>query len=267
MTEPNCSPDCNWNSPAPSDGEPAVNPGLLPAETWLGSGTVVLEADGRVIALNDAMAAWLGSSPAVLKGQALAKLLGQRHSEWQGALEKFILRNEGFDRLELSGNNGLGERLSVELSAHGTARFLHFESVLPPVPELEELFPESCWSRIISHRAFQRMLRSETQLDNLMNRWPGIIFSQRPDFSFVFVSPKIEELTGIPASEFRRQSKYFWEVVHEADAEALATRLRSETESSAGITSTYRVRHVHTGRVTYLWEHRRTIRTANGLIL
>jgi len=213
------------------------------------------------------MAAWLGSSPAVLKGQALAKLLGQRHSEWQGALEKFILRNEGFDRLELSGNNGLGERLSVELSAHGTARFLHFESVLPPVPELEELFPESCWSRIISHRAFQRMLRSETQLDNLMNRWPGIIFSQRPDFSFVFVSPKIEELTGIPASEFRRQSKYFWEVVHEADAEALATRLRLETESSAGITSTYRVRHVHTGRVTYLWEHRRTIRTANGLIL
>jgi PAS domain S-box-containing protein len=111
------------------------------------------------------------------------------------------------------------------------------------------------------------MLRSETQLDNLMNRWPGIIFSQRPDFSFVFISPKIEELTGIPASEFRRRSKHFWDVVHEADAEALMARLRSEQESSSGMTSTYRIRHAQTGRVTYLWEHRRSIRTGNGLIL
>src|SRR5205085_5798136 len=56
-------------------------------------------------------------------------------------------------------------------------------------------------------------------------------------------------------------------VVHEADAEALAARLRLEKESPNGLTSTYRVRHVQTGRVTHLWEHRRWIRTANGLLL
>ncbi len=267
MSESNCSQDCDLNLARPP-GVPSALPGPLPVETWLGSGTAVLEADGRVVAANDALGAWLGSSPATLKGQALAKLLGQRCPEWEQAFQTFISRDQGFDRLELSGNNGSGpERLSVELCVHGSARYVHFESVMPPVPELEELFPESCWGRVISHRAFQRMLRSETQLDNLMNRWPGIIFSQRPDFSFVFISPKIEEITGVSASEFRRQSKYFWEVVHEADAEALAARLRSEQESSAGMTTTYRIRHIHTGRVTYLWEHRRTIRTGNGLIL
>jgi PAS domain S-box-containing protein len=268
MNEPNCPEECDLKVAQPDGAFPPAGAGLLPVESWLNSGTAVLESDGRLVAVNDALAAWLGSSPAVLKGQVLATLLGKRHPEWEQSLERFMNRSEGFDRLELSGNNGSGcERLSLELSAHGNSRFLHFESVMPPVPELEELFPESCWGRVISHRAFQRMLRSETQLDNLMNRWPGIIFSQRPDFSFVFVSPKIEELTGVPASEFRRQSKYFWDVVHEADAEALAARLRSEKETSNGITSTYRIRHAQTGRVTYLWEHRRTIRTGNGLIL
>ena len=267
MSQPDCSPECQLNLAQASSGD-SISAPQLPIETWLASGTVVLQADGKVISANDAFAAWLGIPVSDIKGQDLAELLGKRHREWQAALRHFISRAEGFDRLELAGNDGAGcERLTVELCAHGSARFLHFESVMPPVPELEELFPESWWGRAISHRAFQRMIRSETQLDNLMNRWPGIIFSQRPDFSFAFVSPKIEELTGISAAEFRRQSKHFWEVVHEADAEALMARLRTAPQSPGGMTSTYRIRHSQTGRVTYLWEHRRILRTANGLIL
>jgi PAS domain S-box-containing protein len=268
MSELDCSDDCDLKLPQTPEAAPTAMPSLLPIETWLEGGTAVLDSDGRIAIVNDALAAWLGFTPAILKHQSLARLLGKRHAEWEAALENFINQPEGFDRLELTGNGGSGpERLTVELCLHGTARFLHFESVMPPVAELEELFPASSWGQIISHRAFQRMLRSETQLDNLMHRWPGIIFSQRPDFSFVFISPKIEELTGVPPAEFRRQSKYFWEIVHEADAEALANRLRSEQESSTGLTTTYRIRHIQTGRVTYLWEHRRAIRTGNGLVL
>ena len=267
MSEPICSADCGLNTGQAKPGD--ETPGLLaPIETWLGDGSVILQADGQIISANDALATWLGIAPGSLAGQSLPKLLGQRHKDWETAIEKLLRKAESFDRLELAGNNGSGpERLLVESCSHGATRFLRFESVMPPAPDLEELFPESCWGRAISHRAFQRLLRSEAQLDNLMNRWPGIIFSQRPDFSFVFISPKIEELTGIPASEFRRQSKAFWDIVHEADAEALLARLRSEQESPAGLTTSYRIRHVQTGRVTYLWEHRRALCTANGLVL
>jgi PAS domain S-box-containing protein len=252
-----------------SPGPPTTtSPSLPPDEAWLSSGTAVLDANGAVITANEALANWLGTSQGGLKGQVLAKLMGGRHPAWEPDLENFIKRAEGFDRLELAGNNGTGpERLIVELCVHDGARFLHLDSVIPMVPEMEELFPQSSWGRVISDRAFQRLLRCETQLDNLMHRWPGIIFSQRPDFSFVFVSPKIEGLTGIPASEFRRQSKCFWEIVHEADVEALAARIHSEQEASSDMTSTYRIRHAQTGRVTYLWEHRRTTRASNGLVL
>jgi PAS domain S-box-containing protein len=98
------------------------------------------------------------------------------------------------------------------------------------------------------------------------NPMPGITFTQRPDLSFVFINSAIEELTGVTAADFQSDSKWFWQVVHEADAEALKARLRSEQESPTGMTSKYRIRHRETGRITYLWERRRAIRTETGLV-
>src|SRR5436190_14927819 len=108
---------------------------------------------------------------------------------------------------------------------------------------------------------------AEVRVENLIHCWPGVIFSQRPDFSFSFVSPKIEELTGVAASEWQRRPEYFWQVVHEADAQALAARFASEAQAAGGITSTYRIRHIRTGRVSYVWEHRQPIRSSDGRTL
>jgi PAS domain S-box-containing protein len=267
MTELKCRSDSNQNLSQEGGAALLASAGPSLQPSWLDGGSAVLDPRGQIVSANDALAVWLGSTPASLAGQSLPKLLAQRCSEWEGLLHGFLAGKGPFDRLELVAEHGASERLSVELGRHGNTLFVHLESALPPVADLEGLFPDSSWGRLIGHRLFQRMLRSEAQLDNLMHRWPGIIFSQRPDFSFAFVSPRIEELTGVPASEWRRQSKYFWDVVHEADAEALATRLRTEPQSSAGMTSTYRIRHVRTGRVTYLWEHRRAVRSSNGLML
>ena len=236
-------------------------------ESWLSGGAAVLESSGRILTANDELATWLGYTPARLSGHFFPKLMGRYRAEWEDTLQRFISDANGFDRLELSTGDGGLDRLSVELACHGQTLFLRLESSLPPTSELQDLFPETSWGRAMSHHAFHRMLRSETQIANLMHGWPGIIFSQRPDFSFVFVSPRIEELTGVPASEWRRHSKHFWDVVHEADAESLNARLRSEAENPAGTTSTFRIRHLRTGRLTYLWEHRRAVRTGNGLLL
>ena len=268
MSSNQCSPDCNLNLARGAEAGLLASDSLSLGATWLSAGAAVVDCSGEILSANDALAAWLGATPARLKGQLLTRLLAQRNPEWEDILRRGLSGSAPFDRLELLSLEGrAAESLVVEVCRHGTVCFLHLESVLPSAPELEGMFPEACLGRMITHKAFQRMLRSETQVDNLMNRWPGIIFSQRPDFSFVFVSPKIEELTGVPASEWRRQSKYFWQVVHEADAEALAARIRSEAQTASGVTSTYRIRHIQTGRVTYLWEHRRTVRTNNGLML
>src|SRR5580765_1316315 len=118
----------------------------------------------------------------------------------------------------------------------------------------------------VNHHDLQRLLRSGIPLADLMNQWPGIVFKQRLDFSFDFISPQAEALTGVPASKLRSQPGLFWEIVHEADAESLGARLGSEEQSDDGASTTYRIRHVQTGRVTHLWEYRRPTRRDDGSI-
>ena len=239
-----------------------------PKPVWLNGGAAVVEPTGRILSANDTLAAWLGATPGEIYGQCLPALLGQRHEEWRQRLRDFIARGAHFDRAELTAQEGeIRQRLSVEVCSHGEVRFVRFESILPEVGKLEDAFPGESWGQLVTHKLFHRLVRAETQLHNLAERWPGIIFSQRPDLSFSFVSPRIEELTGVPVTEWRRQTRGFWQVVHEADAEALQRRLADAADTVAGVTSTFRIRHVQTGRVRYLWEHRQTVRSGNGLLL
>jgi PAS domain S-box-containing protein len=236
------------------------------AATWLDAGTAVLNKKGEIISLDDSLAMWFEATPGELSGQSLARLLAQRDPDWEAAMHDFLAQSATFDRLELPSQRA-AQRLSVEICRHADSQFVRLESVLPPAKELEELFPEPGWARLAVNETFQRVLRAEAQLENLSCRWPGIIFSQRPDFTFAFVSPKIEELTGVPAQEWRRNSKHFWDVVHESDAEPLMARLRNGIRLPGDTTGTFRIRHIETGRVTYLWEHRQPVHSSNGLLL
>lgn len=255
--------------------DPAVEPGpslpptpALPHATWLTGGLAVLDAHGKILSLNDALAPWLGGTVGELAGQSFPDLIGQRHAGWRKEIQDLVAGSAKFDRLELiARKDDFTERLGVDLCRHDAVCFLRLESGVPPARELENLFPENSWSSVAIHDSFQRMLRAEVQLENLIHRWPGIIFSQRPDFSFAFISPRIEELTGVPAAEWQRHSKFFWQTIHEADAPPLMARLREAARLPAELTSTFRIRHVQTGRVSYLWEHRQPVLSSNGLLL
>ena len=241
---------------------------VRPPATWLTGGMAVVDAAGKILSANDALALWLGHAPAELTGQGLPELIGQRHDGWRKEIQNLLGVAQDFDRIELiARQNDFTERLGVELCRHGATCFVRLESGVPPARELENLFPENSWSSVAIHDSFQRMLRAEVQLENLIHRWPGIIFSQRPDFSFAFISPRIEELTGIAAPEWQRHSKNFWQVIHEADAQPLLARLRAAARLPGELTGTFRIRHAKTGRVSYLWEHRQPVLSSNRLLL
>ena len=66
-----------------------------------------------------------------------------------------------------------------------------------------------------------------TALSNsLLQRWPGAFFQQRADFTFESVSPRMETLTGVSASQLEKTPELFWQVVHELDVE----RVKKEVE-------------------------------------
>jgi PAS domain S-box-containing protein len=266
MSVSQCAAKTDGDLPAGAE-TPAPVPGAGSASVWLSGGLAVLDEQGKIISGNETLAHWLGAAASELPGASFPDLMGRRFPEWREPLRELLRRAAPFDRLELSGRREeIPHTIAVELCSHDRARFVRLESVLPSVRDLEAAFPAESRARAATPKIFSRLIRAEVQLDNLVHRWPGIIFSQRPDFSFAFVSPRIEEWTGIPAAEWRRQTKYFWQVVHEADAAALLERLKRTTGSADGTTSTFRIRHAHTGRVSYLWEHRQAV-YSDGLLI
>ena len=69
------------------------------------------------------------------------------------------------------------------------------------VPVATDAMPAS-----VVREIWKRMLHAETQLATLMRRSPGVVFSQRLDFTFRVANDHLEELTGIPNPEWQRQA-------------------------------------------------------------
>jgi len=61
----------------------------------------------------------------------------------------------------------------------------------------------------------------EAILESLLPHWPGVVFRQRPDLSFEFASPGLEELTGRLLAEWQTRPDLFWTAIHETDADEL----------------------------------------------
>lgn len=113
----------------------------------------------------------------------------------------------------------------------------------------------------------ERLLHAEAQVARLTRHWPGLIFTQRPDFSFAQVSPNVRELTGIPAENWRAQPSRFWEVVHEADMEKLKRQCRQAVATPGSVTTSFRIRHTVTGKVSHVLEHREAVKGPSGKLV
>lgn len=112
-----------------------------------------------------------------------------------------------------------------------------------------------------------RLQRAESQLARLVQTWPGVLFTQRADFSFVALQGKIEEITGVSPTIWLAPQGSFWDVVHEADVEELKRQCHKAARTPGVVTSNFRVRHAATGKVSYILEHREAMLDASGEIL
>jgi len=259
------------------DGDPGIEAVSELASTvataWLDGGQAVLDARGWVVVLNPAMSAWLrmgveGDEPRI-EGSFWSRLK-ERCPAWQADVERLENGTEPFTTQELgwkSGDEG-SSWYRLELARHEGGSHVRLGSILPPASELSEagwgLHMEGASA---GREMFVRLLRAETQLEKVSQHWPGVIFSQRPDFSFSYVSGRMEELTGLSLEEWKHQPRRFWDVVHEADANDLQHQFAQAARDGQTLTTTYRVKNLVTGRVSYVLEHRRPVVSRGRLVL
>jgi PAS domain S-box-containing protein len=247
----------------------AAPPATPIRSVWLNAGKAVCTGTGKIVATCAELAGWLGANPASLTARNLGDVLGEREGRWKEQLAACLAAEAVFNSAALvTGEEGSQLHYQLETTRQDDRVFVRIASTLPSTTELAEgAWDEALRTPRAQREMFGRLLRAESQLDRLTRRWPGVIFSQRADFSFHFTSPQIEELTGISPAQWRQQPQLFWDVIHEADAEEVRTQIKRAALLRQPMALTYRIRHATTGHVTYLLEHRDPTVTANGLVL
>jgi signal transduction histidine kinase len=254
-------------------GAGIFEPGLgLPSKeeihaTWLNAGAAALDENGAIVTINDEFAAWLGGKPADLVGFNFGEILGKRDA---ACGKKFVeLWQVGGAFAQGDVKSGVSQQwFNLETARTESGGYVRLASELPPLYELgESAWDQFLGSDVARRNMYVRLLRAEAQLDNWVNRWPGVMFSQRADFSFSFISSTVKQFTGIDPEDWKMQPQRFWQIVHEADVEELQQEFRKFSTSHRRQTATYRIRHAQTGRVTYVFEHREALYSSNGLLL
>jgi len=234
----------------------------------LDNGLAVLDDAGCLVEINQSLLLWLGHTEAQLRGRPFWPAVWKLHPDWEDPVRSWLQGPGAFGRLELSAVLGGSCRwFRIETARHRAICFLRLHSILPPLAEAQQpAWGEHLRSDAAQRQAWVRLQRAEAHLNHLMERWPGVIFSQRADFTFDFVSSKIEELTGVAPEEWKREPARFWQIVHEADVGELRRQLERLERATHSVTSTYRIRHCRTGRVACILEQREAVRGENGLL-
>jgi len=250
---------------------PAKSPESFLPRSWLEGGAATLDAAGLILAVNEPLCIWLEKPAESLVGRSFWETLAGLFPDWQTSLVRLRDCSAPFDRLNLklaAEAAHPAQWFTLEIGRGPQNGFARLSSMLPPLADLEE----GIWDEHLSNDAarremFVRLLRAEARLDGLTRRWPCVIFSQRPDFSLQFASPNIKELTGMEAADWYSQRGRFWDLVHESDAAELQHQFKHAVQNGAAITNTYRIRHIVTGRVAYILEHRQPTISKSGLLL
>ena len=239
----------------------------IPFDSWLAGGSVVTDALGNILSADENLLLWCAADSSQFAGTNIWELLSQVPA-WTEQAEKLKNSKAAFTENHLSPAtpNGAWTRLST--ARHQDTCFLRLASTLPPRSNSDD-FPGTgpASGPELVNQLRLRVMQAEAQIGNLMDGWPGVIFSQRPDFSFRYASARLENLSGMPVESWTRRPGLFWELIHETDAPDLQQHIRHASTTGQSVTTQFRLRHALTGRVSYLLEHRHPIRTSSGLLL
>jgi len=224
-----------------------------------------------MLAVNEPLCIWLEKPAETLVGRSFWETMGNLSVNWQAALARLRESSAPFERIDLKLASEAAhppQWFTLEIGRGPQNAFARLSSTLPPLADLEEgIWDEHLRNDAARREMFVRLLRAEARLEGLTRRWPCVIFSQRPDFSLQFASPNIKELTGMDAADWSGVRGRFWDLVHESDAAELQQQFKRAAQTGAAVTNTYRIRHVVTGRVAYILEHRQPAISQSGLLL
>jgi len=251
------------------DSDAPTSPSVANPARPLEGGRALLDSALRITNIDDHLARWLGAASEELPGAGFAELLQRRCPEAGPLLARALAEASPWARYRFQAvadaDKGWYE---LEVAGNPAGWFLGLTSILPPPSGPRQYHAHKPGERSSDADSWQpRLRRAESQLAKLVQRWPGILFSQDAAFAFRSASGKFEELTGLSPEASTGAPRCFWDIVHEADVEELKRQCDRAANTPAGVTTTYRIRNTVSGKISYVLEFREAVVDDAGVLL
>jgi PAS domain S-box-containing protein len=212
---------------------------------WSQCAMAVIDPEGRILHANERWRSWFGSNSAnpAAENSDVWQLLWTAQPAWREPMARELSASEAFLSWDLPAEVGEFKGCCrVELARHEQVTFIRIAFLSHPSQPGD----------------------AERRLQNLYDCWPGVVFRQRLDLTFAFVTRRIEDLTGLALEEWEQLPARFWHVFHEGDVDDFQRQLKQASQGAGPVTGVYRIRHARNGRISYVLEHRELVRSGQG---
>lgn len=167
---------------------------------------------------------------------------------------------------------GEGARFAAGLSAHllrcGAGIVLTLAPALAPAEGMAQASLQD-----LPHdpstvgQLFLRLRTAESRLNNYLHNFPGIFFSQRPDFSFSYLGPGLSDKLEMNTRPLMRNGSQFLDLILKADRAGFLKDIEQSSIRSESFSINYRLKSPVTGSVVYIMDVRTPRLSPGGLLL
>ncbi|MEM9026479.1 MAG: HAMP domain-containing sensor histidine kinase, partial [Verrucomicrobiota bacterium] len=109
-----------------------------------------------------------------------------------------------------------------------------------------------------------RLKQAESKLETYLHHFPGVIFSQRSDGSFAFISPRIEDWIGDASTRLTRSTNGLRELIVPEDRETALDTIQTQSPQGTPYSLQYRILNPKTRTLVYIYDIRLPIVLSNG---
>ena len=200
-------------------------------------GIIMIDGHGIVKSFNGAAEKMLGWSAGQVIGQNIRMLMPEPH---QSAHDSYLATHLNTGRTRIIGQGREVEALAKD------GRLVPIRLAVGRVHLQDEALFVGFLTDISARRAMEQSLRrSEEQLRSLMGNIPGVTFRCRndSDWSMLFVSAPVLELTGWQPADFTEGRVRFGALIHPEDAEYVRLVLDDAIERQVAYLIEYRIVH------------------------
>ena len=214
---------------------------------------IQIDAEGRILSWSPSAERTFGWDQATAVGRSLIDLMAPDDlADGYRAGLAAVVRGERAltQRVEAVSMHRDRHRMPVEISPHA-ARPGHVHGVRPR--------PDG------PARAEERMEVAERRFRALVEHVPATTWSCAYDEAgdYDYVSPQIEQLTGLPAEHFVGPADHWLDAIHPDDRERVARQIDEDYAAERGFDAEYRMVH-RDGTVRWVWDRESIVRDRTG---